>query len=271
MNNICVCGAAGRMGKRIIICAADMPDVQITGAVECPGHPAIDYDSGKVAGCGTNGVPITYNLRDACRDAAVVIDFALADGVAERAAIYAAAGVPLVMGTTAVDSGGEAALEEAARIIPVLHAPNFSIGVNLLFALTYQAAAALDAAYDAEVIEMHHRRKKDAPSGTALRLVDMVESGRQCTPGSSRVFGRSGMTGERPEGEIGIHAVRGGDVVGEHTVVFAAEGERVEITHKASSRDTFARGALQAARFLVGKPAGIYSMNDLLGFTTEKK
>jgi 4-hydroxy-tetrahydrodipicolinate reductase len=258
------------MGKRIIACAAALPDMRVSCAVEYKGHPALGEDSGVLAGCGTNGVPLTYNLREACRDASVVIDFALADGVAERAAVYAAAGVPLVMGTTAVDSAGEAALEEAARVIPVMHAPNFSIGVNLLFALTRQAAAALDAAYDVEVIEMHHKRKKDAPSGTALRLVAVIENGRQCQPGSGRIFGRSGMTGERPEGEIGIHAVRGGDVVGEHTVVFAAEGERVELTHKASSRDTFARGALRAARYVIGKPAGMYSMNNLLGFTTEK-
>ena len=270
MNNVCVCGAAGRMGKRIIACAADMPDLQISGAVDWSGHPAIGEDSGELAGCGTNGVPVTYNLREACEGADVVIDFALAEGASKRVAIYAEAGVAVVMGTTAVDGGGESALEAAARKIPVLHAPNFSIGVNLLFALTQQAAAALDAAYDCEVIEMHHKRKKDAPSGTALRLVEMIEKGRECKSEEHRVYGRNGNTGERPEGEIGIHAVRGGDVVGEHTVVFATEGERVELTHKASSRDTFARGALRAAQYLIGKDPGIYSMKDVLGFTTER-
>jgi len=269
MNKICVCGAAGRMGRRIIACAAEMDELTISGAAECNGHPCLGQDAGILAGIPATGVILTDSLQDAIRDADVVIDFALATGVPERANVYAEAGTALVMGTTAIEESGLQALTEAAESIAVLHAPNFSIGVNLLFALVRQAAGALDERYDAEVIEMHHRRKKDAPSGTAVQLVEMIEEGRDVERGSSIVYGRQGITGERPAGEIGVHAVRGGDVAGEHIIIFATEGERIELIHKASNRDTFARGALKAALYLTGKQAGMYSMNDVLGFTRE--
>jgi len=251
------------MGRRVVACAAEAPDMTVTAAVDVPECPLIGRDAGIVAGCGENGVVIEDGLEHACRSCDVVIDFALADSVAQRVDIYANMGKPFVIGTTGASPEGIEAINRVAQLVPAVHAPNFSVGVNLLFALAGRAAQALGDEYDVEVVEMHHRKKKDAPSGTALRLADVIDRSRGGS--QSRVHGRHGAVGERPAGEVGIHALRGGDVVGEHTLIFATEGERVELTHKAGSRDTFARGALRAARFLVGKQPGLYKMADVLG------
>ena len=263
--NICICGAAGRMGKRLIACATKMENMKIVGAVDIPQCPLIGKDSGTVSGIEANGVLIADDLKSACENADAVIDFALADGILSRLAIYENANVAVVFGTTAVSEQGTAAIESASKKIPVIHAPNFSVGVNLLFDLAKNSAKILDENYDIEIVEMHHHHKKDAPSGTAVRLAEMVEEGRGLQKEEKRIYGREGDTGARPKGEIAVHSLRGGDVVGDHTVIFAAEGERIELTHKASSRDAFAKGALRAAVFLEGKQPGIYTMKDVLG------
>jgi len=261
---IAVCGAAGRMGRRIIACASERSDTAIAGAFDMPGCPCIGQDSGLLAGIGENKVIITSDAAAALAPADVMIEFALPAGVAQRVALCSSMKKAMVIGTTGVDAAGKAAVAAAAKIVPVIHAPNFSVGVNLLFALTKRAAQVLDEGYDVEIIEMHHRRKQDAPSGTALRLADMVESG-MAGRALRRVHGRQGDVGARPADELAIHAVRGGDVVGDHTVIFAAEGERIELTHKAGSRDTFATGALRAAVFLARAKPGLYTMADVLG------
>ena len=262
---IAVVGAAGRMGQRIIACAGDMGNVSVVAAVDAPGCPSLGRDAGVNAGVASIGVPVTTDLDAACRAADVVIDFALAAGVAGRIACYMRLRTPFILGGTGLEPRDLAAVARAAKVVPVLHAPNFSLGVNLLFQLVSSAASALNEEFDVEIVEMHHRRKKDAPSGTAIRLAEMVEQGRRLKPDTKRMHGRQGMIGERPPGQIGMHALRGGDVVGEHTVVFAADGERVELAHKAGSRDAFARGALRAALFLVRHAPGAYSMNNVLG------
>lgn len=260
---VAVVGAAGRMGQRVIACAQEMREVRVVGAVEATGSKAIGEDAGVWAGCGVLGVTITNDLAGGCAGADVVIDFALAEGFAERVTRYAELKKACVLGTTGVDAAGREAVTRAAEKVAVIHAPNFSVGVNLLCALTRQAAAVLGGGFDVEIVEMHHRHKKDAPSGTAERLAEMVEAGRGQV--LRRVHGRGGVVGARSGDELGMHAVRGGDVVGDHTVIFAGDGERVELTHKASTRDTFARGALRAAVFIAQAAPGWYTMADVLG------
>ena len=245
----------GRMGQNVGVLAENF-GFTVSGALEFKGSPAV----GK-AFCG---VTVTDDIDAALKDADVVIEFALADGIAKRADAYAAHKVPAVIGTTAVPEEGINALAEAAKTIPVIHAANFSLGVNLLGELLKKASAVLGEEYDAEIVEMHHHNKKDAPSGTALYLADMVESGRGVGK-EKEIYGRFGNTGARPKGEIAIHSLRGGDVVGDHTVIFASEGERIEFTHKASSRSNFAMGALRAAKYLIGKEPGLYTMADVIG------
>jgi 4-hydroxy-tetrahydrodipicolinate reductase len=265
---LAVIGAAGRMGQRIIACAQDEPRLRVVAAVDAPQCPRVGEDAGSMAGCAPLGVRVTADLA-VCAAARVVIDFALADGCAARVASYAQQGCAIVLGSTGVDAAGLRAVQDAARLVPVVHAANFSLGVNVLCHLVAAAARALGAEYDVEVVEMHHRRKQDAPSGTAVRLVEVLEAARGLTPAARR-HGRVGAVGARTRAEIGVHALRGGDVVGDHTVMFAGEGERVELTHKASTRDTFARGALRAALFLAGAKPGLYTMADILGLTTEQ-
>jgi len=255
MPNLCIVGAMGRMGQNVGVLAESF-GFTVSGALEFKCSPAV----GK-AFCG---VTVTDDIDAALKDADVVIEFALADGIAKRADAYAAHKVPAVIGTTAVPEEGINALAEAAKTIPVIHAANFSLGVNLLGELLKKASAVLGEEYDAEIVEMHHHNKKDAPSGTALYLADMVESGRGVGK-EKEIYGRFGNTGARPEGEIAIHSLRGGDVVGDHTVIFASEGERIEFTHKASSRSNFAMGALRAAKYLIGKEPGLYTMADVIG------
>jgi 4-hydroxy-tetrahydrodipicolinate reductase len=194
----------------------------------------------------------------------VAVDFTFHTAVPGNAAAAAAAGTALVIGTTGLDEAETAAVGKAAGKIAIVHAPNMSLGVNLLFALAGRAAEALGLEYDVEIVETHHRHKKDAPSGTALKLGECVALGRGQKLAQVVVHGREGQTGERPRGQIGMHAVRAGAVVGDHTVLFASEGERVELTHRAISRDTFAMGALRAAQWAVGRPAGLYDMKSVL-------
>ena len=220
-------------------------------------------DAGELAGIGPLGVHVTNDLAGLPQaGAAVLIDFSTADFFPSVAAMAAQAGVALVSGTTGLDAGGVAALARASERVPVLWEPNMSVGVHVLAGLVREAVLRLGLGYDVEVVETHHRLKVDAPSGTAMRLVEVAREAR--ADGAALAHGREGRPGVRPVAEIGVHAVRGGDVIGDHTVHLLGAGERLELTHRATSRDLFAHGALRAARFLAGKAPGRYGLPDLL-------
>ncbi len=260
---VCVIGAAGRMGRRLVALIMESSDLQLSGAVEVAGNPLLGSDAGSVAGVGMANVLITDDLASALKNSDAVINFSTS-GVVEATRISAAAGCSSVIGTTALSDADKAALAELAEEARIVFAPNYSVGVNLLFYLTNMVSGLL-ADYDCEIVEMHHNQKKDAPSGTAERLGEIAAAAREQVYKEVVRHGREGVVGARTPSEIGMHAVRGGDVVGDHTVIFATGGERVELTHKASSRDTFAKGALRAVRFLASAPAGrIYDMQDVL-------
>ncbi len=261
MTTLAILGAAGRMGQMLLRCSTRFPELRVVGACEQAGHPSIGQDAGLLAGAGTLGVAITDAWP---AEAEAVIDFTFHTAVTANLARAVANRQAVVLGTTGLSDEEKGRVADAARAVPIVWAPNFSLGVNLLLDLVRRAAAVLGPAYDAEIIEMHHRLKKDAPSGTALGLAEALAAGRGVDLKAVATYGREGITGERPRGEIGIHALRGGDVVGDHTVMFASDGERVELTHKATSRESFANGALHAAAWLAGKPAGLYSMRNVL-------
>jgi 4-hydroxy-tetrahydrodipicolinate reductase len=263
MISICVLGAAGRMGQCLLRAAQGFGDIRVASAIERDDHPALGQDAGQLAGLGSLGVTIG-TFKDAPPSDAIV-DFTFHTAVTANLAQAVATRQGLVLGTTGLTPDERQAVNEAARTIPVVWAPNMSLGVNILLDLVRRAAASLDAGYDIEIIEMHHRLKKDAPSGTALGLAEAAARGRAVALDDAAIYGRQGMVGERPRGEIAIHAVRGGDIVGDHTVIFAADGERIELAHKASNREAFAKGALTAARWLQGRDPGIYNMRDVLG------
>ena len=264
MTRVVIAGAAGRMGQALIRCGSRMDDVTITGAVEHSEHAMLGKDSGVVAGIDENGVAISSDLHAAPQNADAVIDFTFHEAAPINAAACAAAGVVYVLGTTGLSDDESASVHSAAESTPVVWAPNMSLGVNLLFSLAKKAASILDFEYDVEIVEGHHRYKKDAPSGTAIGLGEAVASGRNQNYRDVVVHGREGFTGEREPGAIGMHALRAGDIVGDHTVYFVTEGERVELTHRASSRDAFAGGALRAAVWGHGRDAGMYDMHDVL-------
>ena len=264
MTNIAIIGAAGRMGCALVRGSRCSEGLTVVAALEQSGHAAIGRDAGAVAGIGEIGIAITDNLK-AIEKADVAVDFSFHSAVPANMKTAARLGKAVVLGTTGLSDDEAAAVKAAAAKIPVLWAPNMSLGVNVLFAMVEKAAGVLGLDYDAEIVEVHHRHKKDAPSGTALRLGERIAAGRGQNFKDVACFGREGLAGARPQGEIGIHAVRSGDVVGEHTVSFATEGERLEFTHRASSRDAFAAGALKAARWLAGRAPGLYDMKDVLG------
>ena len=268
MKKVAVVGAAGRMGKTLIRCLQSrvIPDLKLGGAVDLWDSPDRGKDAGLAAGCGESGVPVSTDLKDVLPACEVVVDFSAHHGTAGNAARIAEAGRALVIGTTGLTADEKKAVEQAAAHIPIVMSPNMSLGVNLLLLLVQEAAAALRGkGYDVEIIERHHRRKKDAPSGTALALGEAAATGLQWKLAQVAAHGRQGQVGERPAEQIGFHAVRGGDIVGDHTVLFAAEGECIEFSHRATSREAFAIGALRAAAWAVGRKAGLYSMRDVLG------
>jgi 4-hydroxy-tetrahydrodipicolinate reductase len=264
MTRVVVTGASGRMGGHIIrLLRAE--GLELAGATERPGF-APGLDAAAAAGLPPAGIPVTTDLAAAlARGADVVIDFTSFEASAAHAEICAQKGVALVIGSTGFTKEARARVEAAARRVPIVLSPNMSVGVNALFALVAQAAGILGDAYDVEIVEMHHKKKKDAPSGTAMRLAEIAAEALSRDPARDLQFVRHGMIGERPQKEIGVQTLRGGDVVGEHTVYFVGEGERIELTHRATSRDQFARGAVRAARWVVGKPAGLHDMADVLG------
>jgi 4-hydroxy-tetrahydrodipicolinate reductase len=264
MTKIAIIGAAGRMGQALVRCSHQGKDLQLVGAVEQAGCPLAGKDAGLVAGVGEIGLKIGTDLAAAVQAAEAVIDFSFHEAVPQTVRIAAQFGKAVVIGATGLNADERAAVERAAKSVPVVWAPNMSLGVNLLFALVEQAAATLGLDYDVEITEAHHRYKKDAPSGTALRLGEKVAAGRGQNFKDVAVYGREGLSGERPRGQIGIHALRAADIIGDHTVLFATEGERVEISHRATSRDAFAKGALRAAAWVVGRKPGFYDMQDVL-------
>ena len=261
-------GAFGRMGQIIMrtLLSGFEPDrdpkLMLTAAVEATNHPHLGRDIGPSCGLGPVGLDLTDDLARALSNVDVMIDFSTPGATALLAAAAAETNTPLVIGTTSLHAAALASIDAAANRVPIVCSANMSPGVNVLISLLKRAAAALPD-YDAEIVELHHKWKRDAPSGTALLLADSIEGARGRK--SDLRLGRSGMSGPREAGELGIMAIRGGDVIGEHTAYFFGTGERLELTHRAQSRDVFARGALQAARWVVGQPPGIYGMEDVLG------
>lgn len=259
---VAVAGAAGRMGQRLVALAAETPGLKLTGAFEAPDHPAVGSDSGQIAGTRPNDVPITPGLQSKPR---VVIDFTTPAVTRDLLTVCSYERIAMVIGTTGLKPDDHAAIDEAAKVIPIVQAPNMSLGVNLLLSLAAQAAAQLGDDYDIEVLEAHHRFKKDAPSGTALALMQSICKATGKDPAADVAYTRHGHEDIRQRGQITMQTLRMGDTVGEHTVYLSGLGERLELTHRASSRDTFARGALRAALWLRTKKHGRYDMRDVLG------
>jgi 4-hydroxy-tetrahydrodipicolinate reductase len=260
---VAIAGTSGRMGRVLIDTVLASSDCELVAALDREGSPSLGQDAGLPVGRQT-GVLIRSDVAEALKGADVLIDFTRPEGTLAHLAICRQLGVNLIIGTTGFDDAGKAAIA-AAGDIGVVFAANFSVGVNLTLKLLDIAARVLDTGYDIEIVEAHHRHKVDAPSGTALRMGEVVAAALGRDLKDCAVYGREGVTGARDPSTIGFATVRGGDVVGDHTVMFMTEGERVEITHKASSRATFAQGAVRAARWLQQQPAGVYDMQDVLG------
>jgi len=263
MINIAITGASGRMGRALVQAVAQAEGLRLTGATERPGSDAVGWDAGELAGIGRLGVALRDTLDGLDFDA--LIDFTRPEATLGHLAFCRQHRRRLVIGTTGFDDAGKRRIAEAARDIGIVFAPNMSVGVNLCFKLLDTAARVLGDSVDIEIAEAHHRYKADAPSGTALRMGEVVAAALGRNLKECAVYGRQGVTGERPRSVIGFSTVRAGDIVGDHTVLFAGNGERVEITHKAESRLTFAHGALRAARWLMDKKSGLYDMQDVLG------
>lgn len=268
MTGLAVAGASGRMGRLLVEYILTASDVKLVGALEHPHSPEIGTDVGALVGRPT-GVRITGDVRAALADARAVIDFSAPTATAAVVRTAAELGVACVVGTTGLKDDALAAITEASARVAVVAAPNMSLGVQVLAHVLGETLRLLGAGFDVEIIEAHHREKKDAPSGTALRLAEVVLQARELEA-SALTHGRHGNASKRTPDEVGMHAVRAGDIVGDHTVVLAGDGERIELTHRATSRAVFAAGALRAARWVVGKPAGLYNMADVLGLAHAK-
>lgn len=265
MVKIAVTGAAGRMGSRITALSREYHGIALAGALERKGHEGIGKDIGQLIGIGETGVALSDSFDAATSACDVVIDFTAAAATLGHVKLAAASKKAMVIGTTGLSKEETAAIREQSAAIPIVLAPNMSVGVNLLLKVLQDVARVLGDDYDVEIVEAHHRLKKDAPSGTALKMAQVIAEALGRNLDETAVYARKGLIGERTKKEIGIQTVRAGDIVGEHTVLFGGLGERIEITHKASSRDTFARGALKAARWVAGRKPGLYDMQDVLG------
>jgi len=261
MTKLVIYGAAGRMGRRLVSLAIADPNLQLLGAVEHADYDQMGLDVGLLVGLDAVGAVISSQIDP---QADVAIDFSTPAATRQALAQCVEKSVALVIGTTGLDDADQQRIDEAAKTVPILQAPNMSLGVNLLFALAAKAAATLGADYDIEIIESHHRFKQDAPSGTALGIAEAICRATDRDMDTALVHGRSGTDAKREPGQIGMHALRMGDVVGEHTTLFAAMGERLELKHVATDRDIFVRGALKAAQWLSGKSPGRYHMADVL-------
>jgi 4-hydroxy-tetrahydrodipicolinate reductase len=253
------------MGSRLVACLPEAPELRLVAALEAPSHPALGRDAGEVAGIGRRGVAITADAAQAITADRVLVEFSNPEASLAHLALVAERGARAVIGTTGFTSAQRDEIARLATRAPIMLAPNMSVGVTLALKVLATMAKALGDEYDVEVTEIHHRFKKDAPSGTALRMAEVVAEALGRDLSHVAVYGRQGMTGERTPKEISVFSLRSGDVVGEHTVSFGALGERLELTHRAHTRDTFARGALRAVRWIADRPAGLYSMQDVLG------
>ena len=262
---VAIAGAAGRMGQMLIRQIEHTPGSALAGAIESASSNSLGRDAGELAGVGAKGVKIVADASSAITGCDVVIDFTVPAATVAHAQIAADKGVAMVIGTTGLNPEQTAIVHEAAKKAPIMWAANMALGVNILLALVEKTAAMLDPSYDIEVLEMHHRHKIDAPSGTALALGRAAAAGRQIRLEDAWRKSRDGHTGARPAGEIGFATLRGGEEVGVHTVMFAAAGERLELSHRAFSRETYAAGAVRAAQWLMGKKPGLYGMKDVLG------
>ncbi|HUE76054.1 MAG TPA: 4-hydroxy-tetrahydrodipicolinate reductase [Chloroflexota bacterium] len=260
---IAVAGIGGRMGRQVATAVLADPAFQLTGGTARPESPVVGLDVGQIAGGSASGVLVDADLAAVLRGADVLVDFTTPAVTRYNLDVCREVGRPIVVGTTGLAASDLAHLRETANSIPVFFAANMSVGVNLVVEILPQIARALAAEYDIEIVESHHRHKKDAPSGTALRLAEVIAEALDVSLSDVSVQGRSGLA-PRQAGDIGMHSVRAGGIVGEHTVLFASEGEQIEIKHRAYSRQTFVLGALRAARFVVGQPPGLYSMRELL-------
>jgi len=268
MVKIAVCGAAGRMGGRIIAAIHETAGVELSGALERPGHPMVAMDAGMLAGLGSLGVLISDDLNAVVAGCDVLIDFTAPKVSLKNLEVCALKGKAIVIGSTGFTPEERALAAELANDIPAIIAPNMSVGVNVCFKVLKDVAKTLGGDFDVEIVELHHNKKKDSPSGTAVRMGEVVAEALGRDYNKVANYHREGICGERTKEEIGMQTVRGGDIVGEHTVMFAGTGERIEITHKSSSRANYAEGSLRAAHFVAGRPAGqpgLYSMADVLG------
>ena len=262
-QRIAVAGASGRMGRMLIEAVRASADLQLTGALDIASSPYVGTDATAFLG-HASGVSITSDLRGGLKGANVLIDFTRPEGTMEHLQVCRELGVKAVIGTTGFSDAQKSKIAEISKGIAIMMAPNMSVGVNVTLKLLQTAASALANGYDIEIIETHHRHKVDAPSGTALKMGEVIATTLGRDLKDCAVFAREGITGERDPSTIGFSSIRGGDVVGDHTVLFAGTGERIEITHKASSRSTYAQGSLRAARFLAGRATGLYDMFDVL-------
>ncbi len=260
-----VVGAAGKMGRMVVNAIQNSEEITCVGAVEAGGHPAIGQDAGAAAGLGELGVRIEDNLQSVIKKGDVVIDFTAAEASLGNMEIAAQHHKPMVVGSTGFSSQQLEKVKKLTKEFPCCLAPNMSVGVNLMFKIVEEVAEILGGDYDVEIIEAHHRMKKDAPSGTALRLGEVIARGLGRKWEEVGVYGRKGLIGERSRAEIGMQVIRAGDIVGEHTVLFGGMGERIEVTHRAHTRDTFAQGAVRAATWVVNQKPGLYDMGDVLG------
>ncbi|HKZ04910.1 MAG TPA: 4-hydroxy-tetrahydrodipicolinate reductase [Methylomirabilota bacterium] len=265
MADVVVAGAAGRMGSRLVALLQEEKELRLVGALEAPGHPALGKDAGEGAGVGRVGVAITGDPEAALGPDRILIEFSVPEATIGHLRTVARRGGRAVIGTTGFSPAQRQEIERLAKDAAIMLSPNMSVAVNVAFRVLRDMARMLGDDYDVEVTEVHHRFKKDAPSGTALRMAEIVAEALGRDLATSAVYGRQGVPGERSRKEIGIFALRSGDVVGDHTVSFGALGERLELTHRSQSRDNFARGALRAARFIATAKPGLYSMQNVLG------
>ncbi len=265
MVKVSVAGALGRMGSRIVSLSLEDPAIRLSGAFERGEQEGIGKDTGSILGMGTLGVILSKSIQDTIEDTDVIIDFTTVESSLENVRVCSKHKKSIVIGTTGFNDSQIDEVRNLGRDIPMVLAPNMSVGVNLLLKVLKDVASILGDDYDIEIIEAHHRLKKDAPSGTAMKMAQVVAEAVQRDLHEVAIYSRKGLIGERAKKEIGIQTIRAGDIVGEHTVIFGGLGERIEITHKASSRDTFARGALRAALWIKDKPPGLYDMQGVLG------
>jgi 4-hydroxy-tetrahydrodipicolinate reductase len=266
MIKVIVAGAGGRMGGRIVQLINETRDLAVVGGFERADHPAVGKDLGEWAGLGKKGIPIAAGLIEVIDQGEVIIDFTFHAASMDHLRLAAERKKPIIIGSTGFTAAEMKEVKSLAESVPCVLAPNMSVGVNVLLKVVGEVARVLGDDFDIEVLEAHHNLKKDAPSGTAMKLAQVLAQARSLDLDQAAVYERKGIVGERKKGEIGIQTLRAGDIIGEHTVLFGGQGERIEIIHRAQSRDTFVRGALRAARWIVGRGNGLYDMQDVLGF-----